>query len=143
MSAVTIAENQAAPTPDQRNQEQPDVVSALKDQGPLDVQVVRAMADRDEHQREHVRPKLSDAQEPDNWQRHRNGEQVGRVDPHDAMREESPWVGSLDEVRHEQAGNRKKDSDADETETTIENYRPAGIAEMVGVGGDGRGVKEG
>src|SRR6266446_1433937 len=56
------------------------------------------------------------------------------------MCEESPRVGSLDEIRHEQAGNRKKDSDADETETTIESRRPAGIAEMVG--GEGRSVKE-
>jgi len=46
------------------------------------------------------------------------------------MCEESPRVGSLDEIRHEQAGNRKKDSDADETEAAIESRRPGGIAEM-------------
>jgi hypothetical protein len=46
------------------------------------------------------------------------------------MGEESPRVGSLDEISHQQAGNREKYRDADETETTIESGCPAGIAEM-------------
>jgi hypothetical protein len=45
------------------------------------------------------------------------------------VREESPRR-SLDEIRHEQTGDREKDRDADDPETAIENGCPAGIAEM-------------
>jgi hypothetical protein len=44
--------------------------------------------------------------------------------------EKSLWIRSLDEIRHEQTGDREKDRDADDTEAIIENSCPAGIAEM-------------
>jgi hypothetical protein len=45
------------------------------------------------------------------------------------MRKKSPRVSSLDEFSHKQTGDREKDRDADQTETTIESGRPIRIAE--------------